>query len=157
MAEYINTSDQIIPPGESVVFSTAVVPCSSGNVRWRPGSSQFSLKGNGCGCTPRFPYGCCQQNDSTNYYVTFGANIAVPTGETVGAISVAFAIDGVTLPETTMEETPAAVEEFSNVSRSSTVQVWNGCCSTFSIRNTSDIPIHMTNPNVVFNKPRQNR
>lgn len=83
----------------------------------------------------------------------FGANIAVPTGETVGPISVAFMLDGATISSSTMISTPAAVEEFNNVSTQISAQVWKGCCETFSIRNTSDIPILVQNANVVFSRP----
>jgi hypothetical protein len=85
--------------------------------------------------------------------VDFGANIAVPTGETVGEISVAIVIDGSTIPATTMTVTPAAVEEFFNVSRATNVQVWRGCCETVAIRNTSDIPILVQNANILFSRP----
>jgi len=83
----------------------------------------------------------------------FGANIAVPTGETVGPISVAITLDGTTIPASTMIVTPAAVEEFFNVSRAINAQVWKGCCQTLSIRNTSDIPILVQNANVIFSRP----
>jgi hypothetical protein len=85
--------------------------------------------------------------------VDFGANIAVPDGETVGEISLALVIDGATIPASTMEVTPAAVEEFFNVSRAINVQVWRGCCETVAVRNTSAIPILVENANIVFNRP----
>jgi hypothetical protein len=44
------------------------------------------------------------------FKVTFGGNIAIPTGGTVGPISLAIAIDGEAVPATTMIVTPAAVE-----------------------------------------------
>ena len=82
----------------------------------------------------------------------FGANIAIPTGETVEPISVAFALDGNTLAGTEMEITPAAVEEFFNVSRAANVPIWKGCCQTLSIRNTSTIPILVESANLVLSR-----
>ena len=87
------------------------------------------------------------------YLIDFGANIAIHTGETVGPISVAITIDGATLPSSQMTVTPAAVEEFFNVSRAITLGVWNGCCQTITIRNTSDIPILVQNANILFSRP----
>ena len=87
---------------------------------------------------------------SINYMVDFGANIAVPTGETVGPISVAYEIEGATLGGTTMTVTPAAVEEFFNVSRATNVPIWLGCCESFAVRNISSIPILVQNANLVI-------
>ena len=83
----------------------------------------------------------------------FAANIAVPTGETVGEISVSLSLDGAALPASTMIVTPAAVEEFFNVSRAMTVPVFSNCCQTLTVTNTSTIPIAMTNANIVIDRP----
>ena len=48
--------------------------------------------------------------------------------------------------------TPAAVEEFFNVSRSTGVPVFKGCCQDFAIINTSAIPIAVTNANVKIDR-----
>lgn len=131
MAEYSANAVQTVNPGESITFTDNPVPCNRGLVRHRDGTGSFLLSGaTGCPC-----------KKAANYLVDFGANIAIPTGETVGAITVAFMIDGVTVPATQMEVTPAAVEEYFNVSRAANVQIWRGCCETVSIRNTSTIPI----------------
>lgn len=150
MAEYSAIAVQTVNPGESIVFTESPVPCERGLVRHRDGTGSFLLNGyvpnNNCGCN-------CNRNTSANYLVDFGANIAIPTGETVGEISVALAIDGTTVPGSTMIVTPAAVEEYFNVSRAINVQVWKGCCETISIRNTSDIPILVQTANVIFARP----
>lgn len=82
--------------------------------------------------------------------MTFGANIAVPTGGTVGDISLAITIDGTTIPASQMTIPQAAVEEFSNVARSVNAAIWCGCCESVSIRNMSDQPILVQNANVIF-------
>ena len=89
---------------------------------------------------------------SVDYMVDFGANIAVPTGETVGPISIAFDLEGATLTGTTMTVTPAAVEQFFNVSRATNVPIWLGCCESFGIRNVSEIPILVSNANLVIKR-----
>jgi hypothetical protein len=94
---------------------------------------------------------CCQPCTS-NYLAEFHANIAVPTGETVGPISLAFAIDGVNLPESTMTATPAAVEEFFNVAAVDNIAVRCGCCQTLTVTNVSDIPVSVANANLLISK-----
>lgn len=147
MAEFSANLAQTVNPGEAIIFTESPVPCTRGFVRHRDGSGNFLLAGkvlrNCCGCGPK----------SANYLVDFGANIAIPTGGTVGAISVAIAIDGATIPSSQMEVPPAAVEEYYNVSRAINVPVWAGCCETVTIRNTSDQPILVQNANVIFSRP----
>lgn len=149
MAEYSEIAVQTVNPGESVIFSITDVPCLRGFVRHRASTGAFLLSGwvptnqNGCGCRQR----------NANYLVDCGCNIAIPTGGTVEAISVALTIDGTTIPASTMIVTPAAVEEYANVSRAITVPVWRGCCQTVSLRNTSAQPILVQNANIIFSRP----
>lgn len=152
MAEYSAPGTQSVNPGETVVFTLAPVPCTKGLVNHRTGSGVFLLSGlgnvpwNGCNCRCARP--------SAVYLVEFGANLSIPTGGTVGPISVAMSLDGNTLPESTMTVTPAAVEEAFNVSRQISVAVWHGCCQTFAIRNTSDQVINVSEPTVNFGTPK---
>ena len=85
--------------------------------------------------------------------IDFGANIAVPEGETVGPISLAITIYGATIPASSMEVTPAAVDEYFNVSRAINAQIWKDCCEMVSVRNTSDIPINVVNANIIISRP----
>ena len=148
--EFSNNAVQTVNPGESVVFTASPVPCNRGLVRHRNDSGNFLLRGNvrrnACGCCP----------ESAQYLVDFGANIAIPTGGTVGSISLALTLDGATLPTTQMTVTPAAVEEFWNVSDATILGVWRGCCQTLTVRNISDQPILVQNANVIFSRPDMN-
>lgn len=146
MAEYSANSVQTVNPGESIIFTNAPVPCTKGFIRHRDDSGNFLLSGASNG------YQCCRKN--ANYLVDFGANIAIPTDGTVGDISVAIALDGSVISPSTMIVTPAAVEEYFNVSRATNVQIWSGCCETVSIQNTSTQPILVQNANVIFSKTR---
>lgn len=147
MALWTNDAVQLINPGEDAVFTLNPVPCRRGFIRHRAGTGSFLLAGkvcrNSCGCFP----------NSANYLVDFGANISIPTGGTVGAITVAITIDGSTIPASTMEVTPAAVEEYFNVSREINADIWAGCCETVTIRNTSDQPIQMKNASIDISRP----
>lgn len=141
---------QTVNPGESVVFTNSPVPCTRGFVRHRDETGNFLLRGNvrrsSCGCFPK----------SAEYLVDFGANIAIPTGGTVEAISVALTLDSGTLPTTEMTVTPAAVEEFFNVSDATIVNVWRNCCQTLTVRNISEQPILVQNANIIFSRPDLN-
>ena len=149
MAEYSNVAIQTVNPGEAIIFTNSPVPCNRGFVRHRDDTGSFLLSG----YVPR-SFGCnCRRNKSANYLVDFGANIAIPTGGTVGAISVAVAIDGATLPASTMIVTPAAVEQYFNVSRAINAQIFAGCCQSVTVRNTSDQPILVQDANIIFSRP----
>ena len=152
MAEYSSVAVQTVNPGETVVFTNTEVPCYRGFVRHRDGTGNFLLAGY---VPPQ--YGCCCRRQRTaNYMVDFGADIAIPTEETVGQISLAITIDGSTIPASTMIVTPAAVEQYFNVSRAINADIWKGCCESVSVRNTSEIPILVQNANIVFSRPDLN-
>lgn len=149
MSEWSNAAQQVVNPGETVNFTENPVPCTRGLIRHRDDTGNFLL----VGYVPR-QYGCpCRRQRSANYLVDFGANIAVPTGGTVGAISLAITIDGATIPASTMTVTPAAVEEFFNVSRAINAAIFAGCCESVSVRNTSDQPILVQNANIIISRP----
>lgn len=149
MAEYSANAIQVVNPGESVIFTETPVPCRRGFVRHRDDSGNFLLSG----WVPN-SYGCCRnQNGSANYLCDFGANISIPEGGTVGAISLAIAIDSATIPTSTMTVTPAAVDEYFNVSRAINIDVWKNCCETVTVRNISDQPIQVQNANILFSRP----
>lgn len=147
MAEWTSVAVQTVNPGEAIVFTENPVPCYRGLILHRDDSGLFLIKGTSNGIIRRCP---CMGQPSINYMVDFGANIAIPTGETVGPISIAYELEGATLGGTTMTVTPAAVEEFFNVSRATNVPIWLGCCESFAVRNISSIPILVQNANLVI-------
>lgn len=149
MAEFSANAVQTVNPGETIVFTENPVPCTRGLIRHRDDTGAFKLKG----YVPR-QYGCpCRRQQSANYLVDFGANIAIPTGGTVGAISVAITIDGSTIPASTMTVTPAAVNQFFNVSRAINAGIFAGCCESIAVRNTSDQPILVQQANIIISRP----
>lgn len=148
MAEWTSVAVQTVNPGEAIVFTENPVPCYRGLILHRDDSGLFLIKGIGNNfISRRCP---CMGQPSVNYTINFGANIAIPTGQTVGPISVAYELEGGTLGGTTMTVTPAAVEEFFNVSRATNVPIWLGCCESFTVRNISEIPILVQNANLVI-------
>lgn len=149
MAEWSSIGDQIVNPGESIVFTLNPVPCNKGLVTQLPGNAAFNLKGtvkyDRCLCK-------CQQPKFAQYLTDFGANIGIPEGGTAqDQISVAFAIDGSTIQGTTMQA-PGEVGTLYNISAATNIPVLKGCCQTLSVRNTSSVPVMINNPNIVFDR-----
>ena len=136
--EIIANAVQTVPANQNVYFTDTVV---SGNysIAHRDDSGLVTLRGVTNQCRARFK-------------VSFGANIAVPTGETVGPVSLAIAIDGEPVRASTMVVTPAAVEQFFNVSADIYVDVPNSCCTTISVQNISDIPVEVENANLIVER-----
>ena len=126
---------QTVAENQNVLFTDTVISgCPS--IVHRAGSGLVTLRGLTNQCRARFK-------------VSFGANIAIPAGGTVGPISLAISIDGEPLGSTLMIETPAAAEEFNNVFSTVFVNVPAGCCVTIGVRNTSDQAIDVQNANLI--------
>ena len=150
MAEYGANGVQTIAPGGFAVFDLTVVPCNRGLVRHSDGTSNFILSG---WVPNQYSCPCRNNNVSAEYLVDFGANIAISTGGAAGPISLAITLDGSTLPLSTMIVTPAAVGDYFNVARNLTVDVFNGCCQSIAIQNTSDQAIDMQNALIRITRP----
>ena len=84
--------------------------------------------------------------------VSFGANVAVPTGGTAGVISLALAIDGEPIPTSSSIVTPAAVDEYWNMFDSLYITVPKGCCFTIAVENTSTQAINVQNANIIVER-----
>ena len=129
---------QTIAENQNVLFTDEVI-CGSCSIIHRDGSGLVTLKGVTNQCRARFK-------------VSFGGNIAIPTGGTVEAISLAISIDGEPIATTTMTVTPAAVEEFWNVFSAIFVEVPRGCCASIGVRNISTQSIDVQNANLIVER-----
>lgn len=129
---------QTVASGANVLFTDTVVGGNCSIVH-RDGSGLVTLRGLTCQCRARFR-------------VSFGGNIAVPTGGTVGPISLAIAINGEPVATTTMISTPAAVDEYNNIFSAIFLDVPKGCCSQISVANTSDDDIEIQNANLIIER-----
>lgn len=67
------------------------------------------------------------------YRLIAKANIAIPTGGTVGPIAIAIAINGTAIPASKSIFTPSAVEEYGNVTAIADIVVPRGCCFSASV------------------------
>lgn len=129
---------QLVNENQNVLFSDTIVDGNCSVVH-RDGSGLVTLRGITNQCRAR-------------YRITFGGNIAIPTGGTVAAISLALSIDGEPIDTTTMIATPAAVENYWNVSSSIFIDVPRGCCYSLGVRNTSDQAINVQNANLIIER-----
>ena len=126
MAEYVYNPIQLVQPNQNVLLQNSI-PCNRGYVYHRDGSGILTLRGivnNPCGCFAR-------------YQVTFNANIAVPEDGTVGPIAVALAIDGEPIQTSRAIVTPAAVDQYFNVTSTAIITVPRGCCFNIAVENAS--------------------
>lgn len=130
MAEYLANSVQSVSLNAPVIF-TASIPCRRGYVYHEDETGIFTLRGmvnNACA-------------NFATYQVTFNGNIAIPEGGTVGAIAIAIAVQGEPRLTSRAIYTPAAVDEYGNVTSTAIIKVPKGCCYTLSVESvpaTSD-------------------
>ena len=126
MAEYTYNPIQLVEPGQNVILNDNI-RCPKGYVLHRNESGIVILRGivnSPCGCFAR-------------YRVTFNGNIAVPEDGTVGPIAIALAIDGEPILTSRAIVTPAAVDEYFNVTSTAIITVPKGCCFTVAVENVS--------------------
>ena len=129
---------QEVAENQNVLFTDTVI-CGNPSIVHRAGSGLVTLRGLTNQCRAQ-------------YKVSFSGNIAIPTGGTVEEISIALTIDGEPLGSTLMIETPAAVEQFSNVFSAVYIAVPRGCCVTVGVRNTSAQAINVQNANLIVER-----
>lgn len=133
MAEYL-TRDQV----ENVALNTAIpfldsIPCPNGCVIHNSGSGIFTLRGRTNGCFAR-------------YEVEFTGNISIPTGGAVSPIATAIMVQGESQQGSRAIITPAAVDEYGNVTSRTVIDVPRGCCFTISVEYVSGVTDGTTTP-----------
>ena len=126
MAEYAYNPVQVVEPNQNIILDT-IIPCNKGYVYHRNQSGIVILRG-----IVNNPTSCFAR-----YQVTFNGNIALPDGATVGPVSVALAIDGEPIQTSRAIVTPAAVEQYFNVTSTAIITVPRGCCFSVAIENAS--------------------
>lgn len=146
-AEYLANAVQEIALNAPAIF-TASIPCRRGYIYHEDETGIFILRGitNQCFAT---------------YQVTFNGNIAIPEGGTAGPIAVAITVNGEPRLTSRAVFTPAAAEEFGNVTSTAIIRVPRGCCFSLSVESvpaTTDPTvtpapvIEMQNANLVINR-----
>ena len=118
--EYLANAVQNVALNGPVTF-TASIPCTRGYVYHEDETGIFILRGITCG------------QCFATYQVTFNGNIALPEGGTVGPIAVAITVNGEPRLTSRAIITPAAVEEYGNVTSTAIIKVPKGCCFSLSV------------------------
>lgn len=138
MAEFTSTTIQTVAAGQNLPLTETAIK-GSNCINHRAGAGNVTLRGITNQCKALFK-------------VSFGGNIAILTGGTVGAISVALAVGGEALNSATATVTPAAVDQYSNVFTAVFVEVPRGCCVTVALKNTSTQAISIANSNLTIER-----
>lgn len=125
MAEYLNINDVDVNLNDAIPFNNSI-PCTKGYIYHEDGTGVFTFRGITNNCFAR-------------YQVTFNGNIAIPTGGTAGPIAVSISVDGEQRPSSKAIVTPAAVDEFNNVTSTAIITVPRACCKTVSVRAVSGV------------------
>ena len=136
MAEYL-TRDQV----ESVALNQAIpfidsIRCNKGCVFHQNGTGIFVLRGITNNCFAR-------------YEVEFTGNVAIPEGGAVTPIATAIVVSGEQRIGSRAIFTPAAVDEYGNVTSRAVIDVPRGCCFTVSVEyvnGTVDDPATVPTP-----------
>lgn len=121
-AEYLANPVQEVALNAPIIF-TASIPCNRGYVYHEDETGIFVLRGivkNQCACF-------------ATYQVTFNGNVAIPEGGTVTPIAVAIAVSGEPRLTSRAIYTPAAVDEYGNLTSTAIIKVPKGCCFSVSV------------------------
>lgn len=118
-AEYLANAEQAVSLNSPVLF-TASIPCTRGWVYHEDETGVFVLRGNTSNCF-------------AHYQVTFNGNIAIPEGGTVAPIAVALTVSGEPRLTSRAIFTPAAAEDYGNVTSTAIIKVPRGCCFSLSV------------------------
>lgn len=119
-AEYLANAVQDVTLNAPVNF-TASIPCTKGYVYHEDETGIFILRGITCG------------QCFATYQVTFNGNIAIPEGGTVAPIAIAITVNGEPRLTSRAIFTPAAVEDYGNVTSTAIIKVPRGCCFSISV------------------------
>ena len=123
MAEFL-TQDEVV----SVSLNTPIpflnsIPCNKGYIYHQNGTGIIILRG-----IVNNPTACFAR-----YELEFTGNIAIPENGAVTPIATAIVISGEQRNGSRSILTPAAVDEYGNVTSRATVDVPRGCCFTASV------------------------
>lgn len=148
MAEYLSNAVQVVALDNPILFTDSI-PCNRGYVYHEDGTGIFILKG-------------CTNNCFARYQVTFNGNIAIPTGGAITPIAIAISVYGEPRLTSRAIYTPAAVDEYGNVTSTALITVPKGCCFSVAVRyvdateaDAATVPtpsIEVQNANLVINR-----
>ena len=136
MAEFTSTIQQVVA-GQNAILDTDVI--KSRCVIHRTGSGLICVENSGCDCRP------------ARYKVFVKANIAIPTGGTVGAISLGIALNGEIVQSSIATVTPAAVGDEFSVATEEIINAGK-CPVNIAVRNPNTQTIEISNLVVIVER-----
>ena len=146
-AEYLANAVQSVFLNAPINF-TASIPCRKGYIYHEDETGIFILRGITDQCF-------------ATYQVVFNGNIAIPEEGDVTPIAVAITVNGEPRPTSRAIYTPAAVDEYGNVTSTAIIRVPKGCCFSLSVESVAATPdptitpapvINVQNANLVINR-----
>lgn len=146
MAEFVNNDIQLVNPNQPVILRSSFFSGRRNYIFHQNESGIITLRG-----IVNNPYA-----EYTAYQVTFNGNIAVPTGGTVGPISVAIARNGEPILTSRAIATPATVDSYFNVTSTAIIIIPRGCCFDISVENVSESATPATTPAPAINVQNAN-
>ena len=148
MAEYVANAVQNVALNSPILFNSSI-PCNRGCVFHEDETGVFILRGKTNNCFAR-------------YQVTFNGNVAIPEGGEVTPIALAISVCGEPRLTSRAIYTPAAVDEYGNLTSTALITVPRGCCFNVSVdyvdattddAATTPTPlIEVQNANLVINR-----
>ena len=142
MAEYLANATQNVALNIPIIFS-ASIPCTKGYIYHEDETGIFTLRGKTDNCFAR-------------YQVTFNGNIAIPEDGTVTPIAVAITINGEPRVTSRAIYTPAAVDEYGNVTSTAIIKVPKGCCFSLAVEHVAATTDPTVTPAPVINVQNAN-
>ena len=136
MAEFTSTIQQVAA-GQNAVLDTDVI--RSRCVSYRTGSGLICVDNSGCDCKP------------ARYKVFVKANISIPTGGTVEAISLGIALNGEIVQSSIATVTPAAVGNEFSVATEEIINAGK-CPVNIAVRNPNTQTIEISNLVVIVER-----
>ena len=121
-AEYLANAVQEVSLNAPIIF-TASIPCNRGYVYHEDETGIFILRGIVNNQYAKF----------ATYQVTFNGNVQIPEGGTVTPIAVAITVNGEPRLTSRAIYTPAAAEEYGNLTSTAIIKVPRGCCFSLSV------------------------
>ena len=136
MAEFTSTIQQV-SAGQNAVLDTDVI--RSRCVSHRTGSGLICVDNSGCDCKP------------ARYKVFVKANISIPTGGTVGPISLGIALNGEIVQSSIATVTPAAAGDEFSVATEEIINAGK-CPVNIAVRNPNTETIQITDLVVIVER-----
>ena len=136
MAEFTSTIQQVAA-GQNAILDTDVI--KSRCVSHRTGSGLICVDNSGCDCKP------------ARYKVFVKANISIPTGGTVGPISLGIALNGEIVQSSIATVTPAATGDEFSVATEEIINAGK-CPVNIAVRNPSTQTIQVSDLVVIVER-----